>query len=49
VAQDQVMMVLFIIAAVLGLVAAIIPEASGRLTPLAVAFAALGLAVGAAR
>jgi hypothetical protein len=41
-------MVLFIVGAVLGIVAAIVPEAAGRLTPLAVACLGLGLAVQAA-
>jgi hypothetical protein len=41
-------MVLFIVGGVLGIVAAIVPEAAGRLTPLAVACVAFGLAVQAA-
>jgi hypothetical protein len=42
---DQIAFVLFIVGAVLGIVAAIVPEASARLTPLAVSAVALGLAV----
>ena len=44
-AKKTLAMVLFIVGAVLGIVAAIVPEASGRLLPLSVAFIGLGLAV----
>ena len=41
----QIAFVLFLVGAVLAIVAAVVPEASGRLLPLAVACGLLGAAV----
>jgi hypothetical protein len=45
--KSQIAFVLFIVGAVLEVIAAIVPEAAGRLLPLGIACIGFGLAVGA--